>query len=68
MVIWILVKTSKRQQSYALSPKVKALVLEWWIMETTLSLDQKKVCKKQLGVKQIVEHPTHFLQVFQVTH
>ncbi len=38
----------------------------WWIMETTIFLDRKKVCKKRLEVKQIMEHPTHFLQVFQV--
>jgi hypothetical protein len=60
--------TTKRQQSDALSPKVKVLVLEWSIMEIIISPDRKKVSKKRLGVKQNVEHPTHFLQVFQVNN
>ncbi len=53
--------TTKKQQLDALSPKVRALVLEWWIMETTIFPNQKKVFKKRLGVKQTMEHPTHFL-------
>ncbi len=50
--------TTKRQQLNVMSPEVRALVLEWWITKTTISLDRKKVCKKKWGVKQTMEHPT----------
>jgi len=36
-------------------------------METTISPNRKKVYKKRIGVKQLIEHPTHLLQVSQVS-
>jgi hypothetical protein len=47
----------------AFSTKKKTFVMEWWTMETTIFLDRKKFYKKRIGVKQTMEHPTHFLQV-----
>jgi hypothetical protein len=29
--------------------------------------DHKKICNKRVGVKQIIEQPTHLLQVSQVS-
>jgi hypothetical protein len=56
-------RTTKRQWSDALSLEVKALMLEWWIMETTISLDQKKVCKKNIGGQTNYVSQPHFGQV-----
>ncbi len=39
----------KQQRSNGLSTETRALVIEWWNMETTMYLDQKKICKKKLG-------------------
>jgi hypothetical protein len=50
----------------ALSTETKSLVMEWWTMDTTISPNPKKVCKKRIGVRKFVEYPTHFLQVWQV--
>ncbi len=51
----------KQQRSTALSTKTRYLMIEWWTMETIVFLRQKKICKKNLDRKQIIEYPTHFL-------
>jgi hypothetical protein len=43
-------RTTKRQWSYAImSPKVRTLVLKWWITKTTIFLDEQKVNKTNWG-------------------
>jgi hypothetical protein len=42
--------TNKLEQPNVLSTNVKALVVEWWTIETTICLNWKKVCKKRMGV------------------
>lgn len=51
----------KQQRSTALSTKTKYLMIEWWTMETIVFPRRKKICKKNLDMKQIIEYPTHFL-------
>ncbi len=59
--------TKRREWCTTLSIELKTLVVEWWTMETTISPNWKKVCKKRIGVKQLIEDPTHLLQVSQVS-
>jgi hypothetical protein len=61
---WIDIK--KQQRSIALSVETRVFIIKWWTMETTVSPKQKKIHRKRLGRKQVIEHPTHFLQVSQV--
>jgi hypothetical protein len=51
----------------ALSLEVRQLIVDWWTHETIVSLDCKKIYKKRVGTKQIIEHPTYLLQVSQVS-
>ncbi len=39
-------RTKRCEPCTTLSIELKTLVVEWWTMETTISLDRKKVCKK----------------------
>lgn len=55
--------THTKTQFDALLVETKRLVTKWWTMETTTSLNCKKVFEKRIGVKQFVEHPAQFLQV-----
>ncbi len=51
---------NKQQRSIALSTKTRTLIIKWWTMETTMFPKRKKVCRKRLGMKQVIEHPNHF--------
>jgi hypothetical protein len=59
-------RTIRLQWLDALTLEAKALVTKWWTTNTTRSLNQKKVHNLKLGVKKVMEHPAHFLQMSQV--
>jgi hypothetical protein len=56
---WIDIK--KQQRSTTLSTETRSLIIKWWTMETTVFPRRKKICRKKLGKKQVIEYPTHFL-------
>jgi hypothetical protein len=59
--------TKRHEWCTTLSIELKTLVVEWWTMKTTISFDWKIFCNKRIGVEQLIEHPTHLLQVSQVS-
>jgi hypothetical protein len=63
-VIWL--QDKREKHGNALFESTKNLVINWWTIETTISLNHKNVVKRRTGVKMYESHAIHYLQVFQV--
>jgi hypothetical protein len=62
---WISCKRAAR--SDVLSEPVKELVIKWWTEQSTISPERKRVLRKRVAVKKYDCHPTHYIQVSQVS-
>jgi hypothetical protein len=62
---WISCKRAAR--SDVLSKPVKELVIKWWTEQSTISPERKRVLRKRVAVKKYNCHPTHYIQISQVS-
>lgn len=46
--------------------ELKALVVQWWTSDTSISPNRKDISRRRVGVNEFEEHPKHYLQISQV--
>lgn len=61
---WI---NNKRTRVRSISMVMRETIVEWWTTESTVSPNRKDIARKRVGVRTYEEHPTHYLQVSQVS-
>ena len=62
---WTCYKRAAR--SDVLPESVRLLVIKWWTTQSIISPERRRVLRKIIAVKTFESHPTHFIQVSQVS-